>query len=398
MRALQPVLVYHGPEGLKKIAEKVHGLSKALASRVSAYGFEVVHSEFFDTVLVRAGKEQIQSVLAQAKAAGVNLRPLGEEALSISFDETTEQCDVEKVVSFFVQKANSDTIETAPCELTAKNLRSDSFMQQEVFTKYRSETNMMRYIKSLERKDLSLTHSMIPLGSCTMKLNSSNSMLPLSWDSVGGVHPFAPREQTHGYRQITQELEAYLAEITGFDAVSLQPNSGAQGEYAGLCVIRGYHHSRGETSRNVCLIPESAHGTNPASAVLSGMKVVKVACDDHGNLDCLDLTEKAKANAENLCAMMITYPSTHGVFEESIVEVCKIIHGFGGLVYLDGANLNAQVGVCRPGKYGADVCHLNLHKTFSIPHGGGGPGAGPIAVCKKLAPVSSGTQTHKRRR
>ena len=363
--------VYHGPEGLKRIAQRVHALTRKLADHVDRVGDE----PFFDTVRIRSGARPPENA---------NARHFPDGTIGLSFDETTTEAEVNELAGIFgTHKHTSDTNVSAP--MPASLARSTPFLTARVFKNCHTEHEMLRYIKRLESKDLSLTTSMIPLGSCTMKLNATAEMIPVTWPEVARMHPFAPVEQAEGYQIIFRQLEAWLAEITGFIAVSLQPNAGSQGEYAGLLVIREYHKQRGQAHRNVCLIPVSAHGTNPASAVMAGFKVVPVACDAQGNVDVADLRTKANVHRDNLAALMVTYPSTHGVFEESIREVCQIVHDNGGQVYMDGANMNAQVGLCCPGDIGADVCHLNLHKTFCIPHGGGGPGMGPICVAKHLA-------------
>jgi glycine dehydrogenase len=353
----------------------------------------VVHENFFDTVRVDVGSRQ-PTILAAARDRSINLRPFGETSVCIALDETTGEEELETILISlnrgsplsFTAREIADGLD----EETMPLARTTPYLEHPVFNRYRSETEMLRYIRRLESRDLSLTHSMIPLGSCTMKLNSTSEMFPVSWPEVNRIHPFAPREQTAGYRELFRQLEEELAEITGFAAVSLQPNAGSQGEYAGLLCIRAYHEARGEAHRNVCLIPGSAHGTNPASAVMAGMKVVVTGTDARGNVDVDDLRAKAEQYADNLAALMVTYPSTHGVFEVEIREICDIVHRHGGQVYMDGANMNAQVGLCRPGDFGADVCHLNLHKTFCIPHGGGGPGMGPICVAEHLAPFLPG--------
>ena len=354
--------VYHGPEGLKRIAQRIHTLTRRLADKVGRVGSE----PFFDTIRIRTAARE-----------GVNVRDFGDGTIGVSLDETTTDRDVDELIKVF--GGSGDASPSLPSRVTP-------FLTAKVFNNYHTEHEMLRYIKRLEARDLSLTTSMIPLGSCTMKLNATAEMLPVSWPEVNELHPFAPTGQTEGYQVFFRQLEAWLAEITGFAAVSLQPNAGAQGEYAGLLVIRRYHSRRGQGRRNVCLIPTSAHGTNPASAVMAGMKIVTVACDTNGNIDVKDLQAKAEQHGRDLAALMVTYPSTHGVFEEGIKNICEIVHRYGGQVYMDGANLNAQVGLCRPAEIGADVCHLNLHKTFCIPHGGGGPGMGPIGVAKPLAP------------
>ena len=375
--------VYHGSEGLRAIATRVHALTHRLASGLLQKGWRLASETFFDTIVVQAGAEQAH-VLDHAIQAKMNLRSWPNGDLGISLDETTTEADVEQLAALFVGVSG-----TEPLPLTGlpENLRRTSdFLTHPVFSTHHSETELLRYLKRLENRDLSLTTSMIPLGSCTMKLNATAEMFPVTWPEFGRIHPHAPKEQVTGYLEMFRQLENWLAEITGFAATSLQPNSGAQGEYAGLLAIREYHLSRGDTSRTICLIPTSAHGTNPASAVMAGFQVVPVACDQAGNVNVDDLKAKAELHREQLGALMITYPSTHGVFEEGIIGICQLIHEHGGQVYMDGANMNAQVGVCRPGDFGADVCHLNLHKTFCIPHGGGGPGVGPIAVAAHLVP------------
>jgi glycine dehydrogenase len=378
--------VYHGPRGLKAIAQHVHGLTSLLAAGLRKLGFKLRHPHFFDTLAVEAKADEIVAVAA---AQRINLRRIDARTVGISLDETCSREDVESVLAVFGSGAVLDRLE-AESALPPQLVRSSGYLTHPVFNTHHSETEMLRYMRLLESRDLSLTHSMIPLGSCTMKLNATAEMLPVTWPQFGRLHPFAPRSQAQGYTQIFDELSAMLREITGFDAVSLQPNAGAQGEYAGLLVIRRYHEARGQGHRNVCLIPQSAHGTNPASAAMAGFKIVVVKTDENGNIDLADLEAKAKANAKDLSALMVTYPSTHGVFEEGIQRVCSIVHEHGGQVYMDGANMNAQVGLCRPGDFGADVCHLNLHKTFCIPHGGGGPGMGPICVARHLAPYLPG--------
>ena len=385
--------VYHGPDGIRAIAARVHSLARVVAEGARRLGYKVVHENFFDTVRIEVGSRQ-STILAAASDRSINLRPFGETSICIALDETTGEEELETIlislnrgspVSFTAREI-ADGLE----EETMPLARTSPYLEHPVFNRYRSETEMLRYIRRLESRDLSLTHSMIPLGSCTMKLNSTSEMFPVSWPEVNRIHPFAPAEQTIGYRELFRQLEEELAEITGFAAVSLQPNAGSQGEYAGLLCIRAYHEARGEAHRNVCLIPGSAHGTNPASAVMAGMKVVVTGTDARGNVDVDDLRAKAEQYADNLAALMVTYPSTHGVFEVEIREICDIVHRHGGQVYMDGANMNAQVGLCRPGDFGADVCHLNLHKTFCIPHGGGGPGMGPICVAEHLAPFLPG--------
>jgi glycine dehydrogenase len=382
--------VYHGPEGLKQIAGGIHQRAATLAAGLKQLGYALKSESFFDTLTVDVGRGQAGDILRAAYAKGLNLRTIDDETVGIAVDETTSISDLDDLLAVFAKGKGK----TAPkaADIKAKTAlpsglaRSTPFLTHPVFNTHHSETQMLRYIRSLEAKDLSLTRSMIPLGSCTMKLNATSELYPVSWPEFGKLHPFAPADQAQGYKELFTELERQLAECTGFKAVSLQPNSGAQGEYAGLLVIRKYHQSRGDQHRNICLIPKSAHGTNPASAVMAGMQVVVVACDDSGNIDMADLQAKADEHGKNLSCLMVTYPSTHGVFEETIVRVCEIVHKHGGQVYMDGANMNAQVGLTRPGEFGPDVCHLNLHKTFCIPHGGGGPGMGPIAVAAHLAP------------
>lgn len=379
--------VYHGPEGLKYIANKVHTSAVTLASALEKLGFEDQNKTYFDTIVIKTDATKIK-FLAEAKE--INFYYPDHETVSISLNETTTIKDLNKILAIFSEAVKKDFKKITELEedikIPQEVARKSEFLQQEVFNTYHSETEMMRYIKKLERKDLSLNHSMISLGSCTMKLNAAAEMLPLSDPQWGNVHPFVPVEQAEGYQAVLKKLEKQLTEITGFAATSLQPNSGAQGEFAGLMVIRAYHESRGESHRNICLIPASAHGTNPASAVMAGMKVVVVKSTDKGNIDVEDLREKAIKHKDNLSSLMVTYPSTHGVYESAIREITSIIHENGGQVYMDGANMNAQVGLTNPGAIGADVCHLNLHKTFAIPHGGGGPGVGPICVAKQLAP------------
>jgi glycine dehydrogenase len=381
--------VYHGPEGLTHIARSVHRRAAVLAAGLRKLGFALRADAFFDTVSVIAGARQSE-IVARALAEKINFR-IGNGVLGIALDETTTTQTVEAVWrAFGGELVYADIAREAGDVLPAGLSRASAFLTHPVFHAHRSETELLRYMRKLSDRDLALDRAMIPLGSCTMKLNATTEMMPLTWAEFGSLHPFAPREQAAGYRALFARLEKWLADITGYDAISLQPNSGAQGEYAGLLAIRGYHASRGESHRNVCLIPSSAHGTNPASAHMAGMEVVVVACDARGDVDVLDLRAKATQHSANLAAVMITYPSTHGVFEEHIREICDIVHGHGGQVYLDGANLNAQVGLARPGEYGADVSHLNLHKTFCIPHGGGGPGMGPIGVRAHLAPFLPG--------
>jgi glycine dehydrogenase len=383
--------VYHGPEGLKAIAERIHHFAQTLSNGLTALGFEQLNAHYFDTLCIRVTSHSTLRTIAESK--GVNLRYIDQELVGISIDETTSAADIELLVHIFAAAAGKSAValtQANTLQLPNGLVRKSSYLNHSVFHVHRSESQMMRYIKQLENKDLSLNTSMISLGSCTMKLNAATEMMPVSWPEFGALHPFAPADQCKGYAQIIQELNQYLCEVTGFTACSLQPNSGAQGEYAGLLTIRAYHQHHGNQHRDVVLIPISAHGTNPASAVMAGFKVVVVKCDDAGNIDMNDLTQKALQYKDTLGGLMITYPSTHGVFEETIREVCQLIHDQGGLVYMDGANMNAQVGLTSPGMIGADVCHLNLHKTFAIPHGGGGPGMGPICVNDTLAPFLPG--------
>ena len=385
--------VYHGPIGLKDIATRVSELTQSLSNALNDLGFQKINKNYFDTITLAANSASIQPF---AEAAGINLRYTDANHISISIDETSSQKDVLDIVYVFAQSKGLDEAEIEfDSDFSLRNIptfakRNSAYLLHPVFNSHHSESQMMRYLKQLENKDLSLNTSMISLGSCTMKLNAATEMLPVSWPEFGSLHPFIPVNQTEGYQQIISELTDYLCKITGFTACSLQPNSGASGEYAGLLAIRAYHEARNDAHRNVVLIPISAHGTNPASAVMAGFKVVVVKCDEAGNIDMTDMLEKATQYKDTLGALMVTYPSTHGVFEETIKEVCQIIHDNGGLVYMDGANMNAQVGLTSPGMIGADVCHLNLHKTFSIPHGGGGPGVGPICVNDKLAPYLPG--------
>jgi glycine dehydrogenase len=381
--------VYHGPEGLTHIARQVHRRSAVLAAGLRRLGFALRSETFFDTLTVEAGA-RLNEIVARALGEKINLR-IGEGTLGVALDETTTPAVVEAVWRAFggnlgYAEVEADSRDALPPDLK----RNSAFLTHPVFHAHRSETELLRYMRRLADRDLALDRAMIPLGSCTMKLNATAEMIPLTWPAFGSLHPFAPRQQANGYHALFARLEKWLCDITGYDAISLQPNSGAQGEYAGLLAIRGYHAARGESHRNVCLIPSSAHGTNPASASMAGMEVVVVACDIRGDVDVNDLRTKAEKHSKNLAAVMITYPSTHGVFEEHIREICDIVHGHGGQVYLDGANMNAQVGLARPGDYGADVSHLNLHKTFCIPHGGGGPGMGPIGVKAHLAPFLPG--------
>ena len=391
--------VYHGPDGLRGIAKRIHQLATTLARGIRELGHTIVHDRFFDTIQVVPSEISGEDVLRRALDMEINLRDFGDGTVGIALDETTRAEDIDDLFAVFshggprgggVKLSAEKVSEAASSSIPEHLIRTSTILEYPVFHRYHSETEMLRYLHRLESRDLSLNTSMIPLGSCTMKLNATTEMVPVTWRAFAGLHPFAPPDQTEGYRRIFSDLEAWLAEISGFEATSLQPNSGAQGEYAGLRVIRALHESRGEAHRSVCLIPSSAHGTNPASAVMAGMSVVVVPCDESGNIDLDELAAKAEAHASELAAFMVTYPSTHGVFEPRIREICDIVHAHGGRVYLDGANLNAQVGLCRPGDYGADVCHINLHKTFAIPHGGGGPGMGPICVTSELAPFLPG--------
>lgn len=383
--------VYHGPKGLKFIANHVHNAASALANALEQLGYNQTNTSYFDTLQIKTDAKKIKAL---AKEKKVNFHYPNKKTVTISLNETTSVRDINYIIAVFAEVANKETIEITDiteANSIAKPLqRTSEFLTDTVFNTYHSETELMRYIKSLERKDLSLNHSMISLGSCTMKLNAASEMLPLSWFKWGNIHPFAPLKQAKGYLEVLKELEDQLTEITGFAATSLQPNSGAQGEFAGLMVIKAYHESRGDHHRNICLIPSSAHGTNPASAVMAGMKVIVTKSTEEGNIDVDDLREKAELHADNLAALMVTYPSTHGVYESAIKEITKTIHDHGGQVYMDGANMNAQVGLTNPGNIGADVCHLNLHKTFAIPHGGGGPGVGPICVAEQLVPFLPG--------
>ncbi len=383
--------VYNGPDGIRRIAERVHTLTVLLGAALRRLGYRVVHSAFFDTLCVEVERWALPRIIDAARARGMNFRVITPTRIGISLDEPAGLGDladivtvfsINEVLPFMVENLGTRADSAIPDSLR----RQTPYLTDPVFHRYRSETQMLRYIKGLEARDLSLTAAMIPLGSCTMKLNATFEMVPLSWREINRLHPFAPAEQVQGYHMLFRQLEGQLAEITGFPHVSLQPNSGAQGEFAGLLVIRAYHKARGDAHRKTCLIPDSAHGTNPASAVMAGLDVVSVASDPGGNVDLDDLRAKAAAHKDTLAALMVTYPSTHGVFESSIREICAIVHAHGGQVYMDGANMNAQVGLCRPADFGADVCHLNLHKTFCIPHGGGGPGMGPICVAPHLGP------------
>jgi len=387
--------VYHGPEGLRRIAERVHGLAMLLAAGLRQLGFNVAPEAYFDTIRVRLTKMQSDPIFIRANDAGINLRRHEDHSIGIALDEVSTEDEIRRLMEIFVghdrlpfqiRDLSCDVITSFPANLA----RTSTYLTHEVFNRYHTEHEMLRYIHRLGAKDLSLVHSMIPLGSCTMKLNATTEMLPVTWPEFSRLHPFAPIEQTKGYQKLFHQLESWLAEITGLSAVSLQPNAGSQGEYTGLMVIRAYQRSQGEEHRDICLIPLSAHGTNPASAAMVGMTVVTVACDRQGNVDLTDLEAKAAQHRNRLSALMLTYPSTHGVFEADVRRICQIVHTHGGQVYMDGANLNAQVGLCRPGDIGADVCHLNLHKTFCIPHGGGGPGMGPVVAARHLAPFLPG--------
>ena len=371
--------VYHGPKGIYEIAHSVHSNARKLATALTNGGYKIVHDQFFDTIRISLNGKNLE-----LEKAEINFRKFDNGDIGIAIDETSTDSDIAKIIKIFGVNFKSKS------EYKLTSSRNTQYLLHEVFNSYHSETEMMRYLKKLESKDLSLNTSMISLGSCTMKLNAAAEMMPISWPEFNTIHPFAPKDQTRGYYQLFESLSKWLVDITGLHSCSLQPNSGAQGEYAGLMVIRAYHRDNGDNNRTVCLIPESAHGTNPASAVMAGMDVVVIKCDESGNIDVQDLKEKSMANKSNLSALMITYPSTHGVFEESVSEICDIIHSNGGQVYLDGANLNAMVGLSRLGDFGADVCHINLHKTFAIPHGGGGPGMGPICVGEHLSPYLPG--------
>ena len=391
--------VYHGPKGLTAIANRVHMLTTLLAEGLKQHNLVIVNQSWFDTLTVNVG-ERAQSIVELAATNEINIRLIDSSNIGISIDETTSADDIVVLWDLIIGQHNlsidllaEQVVQNIPGNL----MRTDGFLEHETFNRYHSETEMLRYIRKLSDKDIALDRAMIPLGSCTMKLNATAEMLPVTWPEFAHIHPFAPQEQTAGYRKLIDDLEAMLSEVTGYDAISLQPNAGSQGEYAGLLAIKDYHDSRGDSHRNICLIPSSAHGTNPASAQMCGMKVVVVACDEQGNVDIADLKAKAEANSDNLSAIMVTYPSTHGVFEENITELCDIVHLHGGQVYIDGANLNAMVGVCQPGKFGGDVSHLNLHKTFCIPHGGGGPGVGPVCVGSHLEEFLPQDDSAKRR-
>ena len=385
--------VYHGPDGIKRLASKIHRMTLILSDALKKIGVEVVTDQFFDTISVHV-RGQAQRIAAKAREQRINLRVINADHIGITFDETTKRKDMMALLAVFKTNASDiihiEAIDDSVDEIISENmLRQSEYLTHPVFKLYHGETEMLRYIRWLVKKDISLDRSMIPLGSCTMKLNATSEMIPVTWREFSAMHPFAPLDQAQGYQQLLEEFEEMLCEITGYDAISMQPNAGSQGEYAGLLTIKKYHQSRGDTKRDLCLIPSSAHGTNPASAAMAGMRVIVTKCDAKGNVDVADLREKAYANKDCLAALMVTYPSTHGVFEEEICEICDIIHDNGGQVYMDGANLNAMVGLVKPGKIGSDVSHLNLHKTFAIPHGGGGPGMGPIGVKSHLAPFLS---------
>ena len=374
--------IYHGPQGLKEIALRVNSKTKQLANKLLERGYKVTNNSFFDTLVINV--DDANKIHQQAVKNKINLRQISTDLLGVSFDELTKDEDINALLNLFKDK-NSSLDKVTEC--IPKNLqRTSTFLTHEVFNSYHSETQLMRYIRKLGDKDLALDRSMIPLGSCTMKLNATSEMIPVGWNGFANMHPHAPSDQIHGYTEIISNLEDWLSQLTGYEAISLQPNAGSQGEYAGLLAIDGYHKAKGELNRNICLIPESAHGTNPASAQMVGYEVVVIDCDENGDIDFEDLKNKARVHKENIAAMMITYPSTHGVFEEKVRDVCELIHSFGGFIYIDGANFNAMVGTCYPGDFGGDVSHLNLHKTFCIPHGGGGPGIGPIGVVDKLVP------------
>ena len=391
--------VWHGPEGLTTIAQRIHRRTALLAAGLEQLGHTIASADYFDTLCVEVAGVSVDDVITAAAAREINLRRAGGHRVIVALDETVTDDDVQELLAVFSGGHPAPETDGLADELDdrfdERFARTSDFLTHPVFNTHHSETEMLRYMRTLESRDLSLTHSMIPLGSCTMKLNATAEMMPVTWPEFGKLHPFAPVEQAQGYQEMFRNLEAALAEITGFAAVSLQPNAGSQGEYAGLLTIAAFHASRGDTHRTVCLIPQSAHGTNPASAVMAGMRVIVTKTDAKGNIDVADLRAKAEANKDTLAALMVTYPSTHGVFEESIREICDIVHANGGQVYMDGANMNAMVGLCRPGDIGADVCHLNLHKTFCIPHGGGGPGMGPIGVAKQLAPFLPGNPVIK---
>jgi glycine dehydrogenase len=386
--------VYHGPAGLRRIAERTHLLTEMLRTRLRQLGYTANQGPVFDTLKISGGPRSQQQIVQAALNRKINLRCCADGAVGVALDEPTTVDDLRALLAAFGDETSPDfavLARQAQTSYAEPHARTSPYLTHPVFQAYHTEHEMLRYIKRLESRDLSLTHSMISLGSCTMKLNATTEMIPITWPEFGRIHPFAPSDQTAGYRELFAKLETWLAAITGLAAVSLQPNAGSQGEYAGLLTIRAYHAARGEGHRHICLIPSSAHGTNPASAALAGMDVVVTACDEHGNVDLADLRAKAEQHSAHLAALMVTYPSTHGVFEAAIVDICQLIHAHGGQVYMDGANMNAQVGLTSPGRIGADVCHLNLHKTFCIPHGGGGPGMGPICVAAHLAPFLPGS-------
>ncbi|GJL63526.1 MAG: glycine dehydrogenase (decarboxylating) [Nitrospirales bacterium] len=391
--------VYHGPAGLRQMAQRIRVLTLCVAEGLRKLGCQVENELCFDTLHIKSPELSHKEILENCRKQKINLRTFAEGTYGLSLDEPTTPAEVQRLFQVFSKTEHlpftlDDLVQNIDPAIPAPHARTTSFLTHEVFNQYHAEHELLRYMYHLQNRDLSLVHSMIPLGSCTMKLNATAEMIPVTWPEFGRIHPFAPRDQTRGYEIVFQQLEQWLAEISGFASVSLQPNAGSQGEYAGLMVIQAYHEHRGETNRNVCLIPVSAHGTNPASAVIAGLKVVPVACDQQGNIDLADLKAKSEQHKSTLSALMVTYPSTHGVFEETIRKVCQVVHDHGGLVYMDGANMNAMVGLCRPGDIGADVCHLNLHKTFCIPHGGGGPGMGPIGVATHLAPFLPGHPIH----
>jgi glycine dehydrogenase len=391
--------VYHGPEGLKRIAQRVARYTAVLAAGLKSLGCNLLYATAFDTLTVQAGTEAAAQAIAQkARDASANLRLLRKTCLGISLDETTTRSDIEMLWSFFAGQGQAlprlaDLQDRAPALIPASLQRTSAFLTHPVFNTFHSETGMLRYIRRLSDKDLALDRSMIPLGSCTMKLNATSEMIPITWPEFAALHPFAPAEQQLGYKELDEQLRAWLCQATGYASISLQPNAGSQGEYAGLLTIRAYHAAQGQGHRNICLIPSSAHGTNPASAQMAGLTVVVTACDANGNVDLADLQAKCEQHSQNLAAVMITYPSTHGVFETSVKELCALVHSHGGRVYVDGANMNALVGLAAPGEFGGDVSHLNLHKTFCIPHGGGGPGVGPVCVVADLVPYLPGHAT-----
>ena len=376
--------VYHGPSGIKAIANRIHEKTKILANALKASGYKIVYDQFFDSIRISIKNKSIDEMKKAAELRNLNFRYFENNDIGISLDETTSESDLIDILSIFNSKLSQNN------NFSLLYNRASSFLTHDIFNQYHSETEMMRYIHKLETKDLTLNTSMIALGSCTMKLNAAAEMIPITWPEFAYIHPFAPPEQTLGYKELCDSLSNWLIDITGLNGCSLQPNSGAQGEYTGLLVIRSYHLDNGNPHRKIFLIPSSAHGTNPASAIMAGMKVVVIKCDEQGNIDLEDLKSKVEIHSTNLAGIMVTYPSTHGVFEEAIGEICDMIHKNGGQVYLDGANLNAMVGLTRLGEFGADVCHINLHKTFAIPHGGGGPGMGPICVAKHLVPFLPG--------